>query len=379
MFLLIVLSIFFGMNYFAYSRVANGLTFSGNFRRALQISMLAFTLLFILGEVLSRRTDFFLAKAVLGAGSIWVGLVVMAFTFLVLADIGRLFLHSPLQRYWLTISALILLVLTGSYSIYNVARFPRLKTIHIKVDELRLPKSVPSFTIVQLSDLHLHKLRSKAWLEGIVEETNRQNPDLIVITGDLVDSDICKPPLGRASPSGGGTDFCSVLRRLRAKYGVFAVTGNHDFYAGIDTFMNAAKESGITVLRNNNVKLNDFIQLVGVDDNTGKSFGESGCDLASALKTPNVIGKGKLVILLSHQPDIFDEAIKNGVNLQLSGHTHAGQIPPVDILVQLNFKYPCGFYTVNSSHLYTTSGTGFWGPPMRLFSRCEIVKIVIEH
>ena len=376
-FLLIVLSIFFGMNYFVYTRVANGLMMSETLRRYLQICMLAFTLLFILGEVLSRQTDVFAAKMVLGFGSIWVGLVVMAFTFLLLADIGRIFLHSPMQRYWLTVSALILLAIAGGYSVYNVARFPRLKTINIHMPHKSCLKGI--FTIVQLSDLHLHNLCSRAWLEGIVEETNRQNPDLIVITGDLVDSDICKPPLGRASPSGGGVDFCSVLRRLSAKYGVFAVTGNHDFYAGIDTFMNVAKESGITVIRNSNAQPADFIQLVGVDDDTAKRFGENGCDLASALKTPNVIDKGKLVILLSHQPDIFDEAVKNGVNLQLSGHTHAGQIPPVDILVQLNFKYPYGFYNNGNSYLYTTSGTGFWGPPMRLFSRCEIVKIVIEH
>ena len=162
-----------------------------------------------------------------------------------------------------------------------------------------------------------------------MEETNRQNPDLIVLTGDLIDSDICN-----------GLNFCAILKGLKAKYGVFAVTGNHDFYASIDTFMKVANETGITVLRNRNARPADFIELIGVDDKTGSQFGESGCDLASALKTPNIIDKNKLVILLSHQPDIFDEAVKEGVNLQLSGHTHAGQIPPVDILVQLFFKYP---------------------------------------
>jgi len=118
-----------------------------------------------------------------------------------------------------------------------------------------------------------------------------------------------------------------------------------------------------------------MIELVGIDDKTDKRFSGIGSDLKLALK--NCDSK-KLIVLLSHQPDIFDEAEKSGVVLQLSGHTHAGQIPPMDLIVLFAFKYPYGLYQKKSSYLYTTSGTGIWGPPMRFFSRCEIVKIILE-
>ena len=140
-------------------------------------------------------------------------------------------------------------------------------------------------------------------------------------------------------------------------------------------FIEIAKNSNITVLRNEKITIADAFELAGIDDKTGRRFSEVGSDLNSALKNVDFT---KPVILLSHQPDIFDEAAKLGVDLQLSGHTHAGQIPPMDLIVMLAFKYPYGLYRKNGSYLYTTSGTGIWGPPMRLFSRCEIVKIVLE-
>ena len=169
--------------------------------------------------------------------------------------------------------------------------------------------------------------------------------------------------------------FCDTLKKLKSRHGVFAVTGNHEFYAGINMFMDVAKNSNITVLRNEKITIADSIELAGIDDKAGTRFSEVGSDLKLALKN---IDFTKPVILLSHRPDIFNEAEKSGVDLQLSGHLHAGQIPPMDLIVMLAFKYPYGLYRKNGSYLYTTSGTGIWGPPMRLFSRCEIVKIVLE-
>ena len=228
-----------------------------------------------------------------------------------------------------------------------------------------LPEKFSGFTIVQLSDIHLNLLRSEKWLSQIVDKTNNLKPDIIVITGDLIDSEL-----------GEVKRFSSILKNLKSKYGVYAVAGNHEFYARYEKFLALAKESNIIILKNEKVTVAGAIELAGIDDETGKRFSQSGSNLEKVLKDCDF---RKPVILLSHQPDVFDEAVKFGVDLQLSGHTHAGQIPPMDLIVQFYFKYPYGLYRKNSSYIYTTSGTGTWGPPMRLFTRDEIVKIILKN
>ena len=162
----------------------------------------------------------------------------------------------------------------------------------------------------------------------------------------------------------------------RLKHGTgYACTGNHEYYAGVDEFLKMAEESNIRVLLNEHVVIADTIVLAGVNDSSEKRMSGPGDDLEKALAGADL---NKPVVLLSHQPDVFKQAHKAGVNLQLSGHTHAGQIPPMDLIVQLYFKYTYGLYREGTSYIYTTCGTGTWGPPMRLFSRSEIVKIVLE-
>ncbi|GAG93227.1 unnamed protein product, partial [marine sediment metagenome] len=145
------------------------------------------------------------------------------------------------------------------YSFYNVTQKPIVKEIEIEIE--KLPQRLSGFTIIQLSDLHLNFLKSTKWLDRIVGETNNLKPDLVVIAGDLIDADPCE-----------FTEFCEVLKRLNSKYGVFAITGNHEYYAGIDKFLRAAEKSNITVLRNEKITVADSIELVGIDDNTGRRF-----------------------------------------------------------------------------------------------------------
>ena len=153
---------------------------------------------------------------------------------------------------------------------------------------------------------------------------------------------------------------------------VFAVPGNHEFYSGIENFLNFARMANIQVLRNENVTIADGIQIIGIDDKAGKMISGRDVDLRSAALDCNF---NNPVILLSHRPTNFEESAGIGVDLQLSGHTHAGQIPPMDLIVRLVYKYPYGLYKYKSAFIYTTCGTGIWGPPMRLFSQSEIVKI----
>jgi hypothetical protein len=355
-FLLVFSSIYFGINYYVYSRIVSGLGIPLTVRNYLKIFFFIAGLSFLVGEILSRRITVY---PLVYFGALWLGVIAIAFTIFVLKDIAQLFFSEPSK--FMTLLALFLVLVTSGLSLYNASRPLEIKEIKIPIEKIN-PK-LSGFSIVQLSDLHLGILKSEKWLQRIVERTNELNPDLIVITGDLIDQDIRR-----------FEGFCEVLKRLKSKYGIYAITGNHEFYAGMDNFLTIAKKCGFSILRNEKVTVANSIEIVGVDDDTGKSFAGVGADLVSAIQKCE---QGKPIILLSHQPKNFKKAIGMGVDLQLSGHTHAGQILPMNLIILLVFKYPFGLYSASSSFIYTTSGTGTWGPPMRLFSRSEIVKIVL--
>lgn len=351
------MSVYFGMNYYVYNRIVNGLMLFGKVRQYLKIFFLIAGLSFILGQLLSQKLPVY---PLLYLGAFWLGIISISFTIFILKDILGLFL--PNQTKFLTLFALFAIFLISVFSVSNAAQEAKIKEIEIKIR--KLPLKLSGFSVVQLSDLHLGRLTAKTWLESIVNKTNKLKPDLIAITGDLADEDIRK-----------FDGFCEILQQLKAKYGIFAVTGNHEFYLEIDKFLEIAQELNITVLRNEKITLANTIELVGIDDNTGRRFSKVGSDLQLATRNCDF---QKPVILLSHQSDIFDEAVKFGIDLQLSGHNHAGQIPPLDLLRNIFFKYPYGLYQKNSSYLYTTAGTGTWGPPMRFLSRSEIIKITLK-
>jgi len=356
MFFLIALLVYFGMHYFVYWRIASGLDLSKDFRNIIKIVFLFFAISFFLAHLFGKS---FLAIPFGFVGNIWMGIISIALSVFILQMILTWIIPSQVKL--VTQFAIILVIIASGVSLINASWQPRIKEIRIPIS--KLPAELSGFSIVELADLHLERLKSAKWLESVVEKTNRLNPDVIVIVGDLIDEDIRD-----------NLAFMTALKKLKFQHGILAVTGNHEYYAGIPAFLDISRQLKIIVLRNNRLSIAGTIDFVGVDDNTGKQFSEAGTDLDQAFHNCDT---SKPVILLSHQPTHFQEAVQHGVDLQLSGHVHAGQIPPMDLIVMLFFKYPYGLYNLGSSFIYTTSGTDIWGPPMRLFSRSEIVKFVL--
>ena len=356
--------IYLASNYYVYSRISHGLTLSGHASKTLLVVFFLAALSFIPAELLNRYSDEAWVRPLLYVSTVWLGVNAIAVSVFVILDASRICIRGRKFRFYATISALVLIILSSGYSLYNQARRPVVKEIKIPVP--KLPASLSGFTLVQLSDLHVDLSKSGGWLEMLVAETCALKPDLVVITGDLIDADICRLD-----------DFCGILRGLKATYGVYAVTGNHEFYTGIPLFMRVAANSNIKVLRNTNTFIGGAIELVGIDDAHEAERFEKISPEESLILAFKKIDLTKPVILLSHQPDVFDLARDMGVNLQLSGHTHAGQIPPFDLLVQILYEYPFGLYKRGTSYLYTSCGSGFWGPPMRLFTKSEIVKFIL--
>jgi predicted MPP superfamily phosphohydrolase len=221
---------------------------------------------------------------------------------------------------------------------------------------------------VQISDIHIGPTLRRAFAQRLVARCNELNADLIAITGDLVDGSVIFL-----------NDEVAPFAGLRARDGVYFVTGNHDYYSGGERWARKVSELGIEVLRNRRVAVERDgarFDLAGVDDlSSSRIGGLHGHDLSAALDGWD----GELpVVLLAHDPRTFDQARHRGVHLQLSGHTHGGQMWPFAWFVRLQTRYVAGLYQRDRSHLYVSRGTGYWGPPMRVLAPAEITDICVR-
>jgi len=232
----------------------------------------------------------------------------------------------------------------------------------------RLPPALSGTRIVHLSDVHVGPTIQRAFIETIVAQCNALAADLIVITGDLVDGSVEEL-----------REHVAPLSSLRAKYGVFFVTGNHEYYSGAADWCGELERLGVRVLRNERVSIGDetaSFDLAGVDDHSAHRFGNGhGEDLPKALRGRDL---SRELVLLAHQPRTIFEAQAHGVGLQLSGHTHGGQLWPWTYLVRLQQPVVAGLARFGNSLVYVSCGTGYWGPPMRLGAPSEIAELTLR-
>jgi len=301
-----------------------------------------------------------LASALEFAAATWVGTLFLLLAWFAVADV--LTLGGWLFPSWTSAirggAALLALGLSA------VALVQGLRPPVVRNYELTLPGLPPErdgLRLVQLSDLHLGSLIGPGWLERLVGRVGQLKPDLVVVTGDLVDGHV-----GRMEP------LVPVLQKLKAPLGVWAVTGNHEYYAGLEQSLEFLKRSGFTVLRDECQEAAPGLMLAGVDDLTARAQFGNGRDAVQKALPP---GRAGATIFLSHTPWQAEKAAESGAGLMLSGHTHNGQIWPFTYFVQLRYPFISGRYEVAGMTLIVTRGTGTWGPRMRLWRRGEIVAI----
>ncbi|MFP2909240.1 metallophosphoesterase [Pyxidicoccus sp. 3LFB2] len=228
-----------------------------------------------------------------------------------------------------------------------------------------LPKALDGFTIVHLSDIHVGPVIQRRFMDELVSRCDALRPDLVAITGDLVDGHVAS-----LAPA------VSALANLKARHGAYFVTGNHEYYWNAAAWSEALERMGIPVLRNRHVRIGDAaasFDLVGVDDWAARNSGK-GYDLDAAIAGRD---SERASVLLAHQPSNWSVAAKAGMGLQLSGHTHGGQFFPFTLAVAAIWQHDAGHFQTGDSHLYVSRGTGFWGPPLRVGSPPEIVKVTL--
>ncbi|MDB4961240.1 MAG: metallophosphoesterase [Myxococcales bacterium] len=241
--------------------------------------------------------------------------------------------------------------------------------VDVPVTLARLPRALDGFTIVQLTDIHVGGTIGAEFIEDLVERTNAIGADMIVLTGDFVDGSVDELREGVAP-----------FAKLRAPHGVFFVTGNHEYYSGADAWIAHFTSLGVRVLRNERVAITrggGTFDLAGIDDYGGRSFLPGhGPDLGRALAGRD---PARAVVLLAHQPRQVHAAAKQDVDLQLSGHTHGGQVWPWHYLVSLQQGgLVAGRYQIGGTQLYVSRGAGYWGPPVRVGAPAEITRVILR-
>lgn len=250
-----------------------------------------------------------------------------------------------------------------AFGAYSGMRLPSVKQVEIALPDW--PKALDGFRIAQLSDVHIGTLIGKRFAARITERVNALKADAIAITGDLVDGSI--EHIG---------DRVEPFSQLRARHGTYFVTGNHDYYSGAMDWCARVRELGINVLRNERVGIDHDgarLWIAGVDDYMLRR--RSRADLDAALSG---LHETDPVVLLAHNPLTFEDAHERGVSLQLSGHTHGGQMWPFTWLVRLQTRFVAGLYRLGRSQLYVSLGTGYWGPPVRVLAPAEITLLTLR-
>lgn len=310
-----------------------------------------------------------LARGIAWTGYLWMALLFLFFVGSLLIDAYRLPLwlagrFSPAALAWLPsgrtvflIPLVVALALVG-YG-YHEARQIRVERLEIR--SAKLSRALGPLRIVQISDVHAGVIVRGERLERILRVLREVNPDLLVSTGDLVDGQ-----------GNGLTEVAARFREIRPRYGKYAVTGNHEFYIGLDHALDFTRQAGFITLRNAAATVAGAITLAGVDDPTIRPFTSGG---RSSDREILATGEGRFRILLKHQPFVEEDA-SGAFDLQLSGHTHRGQIFPFGLVTAGVFKYHSGTYRLaGGSLLHVSRGTGTWGPPVRVLSPPQITVI----
>ncbi|MFJ6163581.1 metallophosphoesterase [Micromonospora orduensis] len=278
--------------------------------------------------------------------------------------------HDPSRRLLLARGAAIFAGLTAAgvtgYGVRTALGPPRLDRVQIPL--AKLPRAMDGLRIATVSDIHLGPLRGRAHTERIVAAINRLDADLVAVVGDLVDGSVAE--LGSAA---------SPLRDLRSRYGSFFVTGNHEYYSGVEEWVQEVDRLGLRVLQNRRQEIQargGVLDLAGVNDVSAAGTGLAAPpDFAAALGDRD---PSRPVVLLAHQPIAAVEAAKFGVDLQLSGHTHGGQMVPFNLAVRLEQPVVSGLGEVDGTKVYVTNGAGFWGPPVRVGAEPQISLVELR-
>lgn len=363
LFLLTFLLLYGGLHYYLFTKFRDGLH-----PGLLPLLLAAFFLFLMVAAPVAVYTAGRYGWETFARVTAYIGFTWMGFAFLfcasalaldiyrVLAYGGGVILQARIPAPTAFLRFFIPLLFSLFAATYGYFEALKIRTEHMTIRSPKIPRDVPRTRIVQISDVHLGVIVRQERLSRILQEVKKAGPDIFLSTGDLVD--------GQINHLQG---LSSLLQEIQPRLGKFAITGNHEFYAGLGQALDFTRQAGFTVLRGQGVDIGGFLNLAGVDDPAGgMNVGLSEKELLSRLP------RDRYTIFLKHRP-LVDEDSLGLFDLQISGHTHRGQIFPFLIFTRMFFRYYSGFFPLpGNALLYVSRGSGTWGPPIRFLSPPEV-------
>ncbi|HSD63618.1 MAG TPA: metallophosphoesterase [Ignavibacteriaceae bacterium] len=376
LFFSVFFTVYAAVNYYIFIRGWQSLAALPHLRIIYLIVFLLVSLSFILSKLLQNYLPAALYSIMQWIGSFWFAYMLYFILFIVFFDILKL-LNNYLTYFPSSISInykqwkfglFIFVILVTSVIVFT--GYINTRIVNIKNLELTLRKGsspINKLNIVSFADIHLTPMNNEELLSIIIDKANSLNPDIVLIPGDFADE-----KTEWLETNGIGKSFL----RLNPKYGVFASTGNHEFIVGINNIPKFITDHNIRLLRDENILIDGSFYLAARDDYSKKQFtGEERKPLSLILNNRK---EDYPVILMDHTPFKLDEAEKNNIDLQLSGHTHHAQLWPLNFLTGLIYEKDWGYLKKGNTQYYITCGVGTWGPPVRTGSKTEIVNIKIK-
>ncbi|MFN4111008.1 MAG: metallophosphoesterase, partial [Ignavibacteria bacterium] len=329
---------------------------------------------YIVAKIFSDRLPNFVYSILIWIGSFWFLFLFYFFLAIVLIDLTLLinkiihFLPAPIfqnpnkSKFYAGVIVLSLTILSAIFGYINRLNI-EVKELNIKLNNI--PKK--EYRIVFFSDLHISVVNNHNFLKSIVNKINLLNPDLILIGGDLVDE---------KSKKLRELKLADDLKVLKTRFGIYSITGNHEYINGADSTVRFLEELGIQFLRDEVILIDNSFYVIGREDYSKYSFtGQKRKSLESLTQNLN---NSLPKILLDHQPLNLNEAVENSINLQLSGHTHHGQIAPANLITKLVYELSWGYKKKENTHFYVSSGIGTWGPPVKIGNDAELLLIALQ-
>lgn len=376
LFLTIFFTIYAAVNYYIFIRGWQALSSVSYLKPFYAVMFVIAALSYIAAKFLDGKVSHFLYEALIWIGSFWFAFMLYFFLSVVLIDFLRLlnwklnFFPQFITNNYADTKKYLLLVIVFISTIIIFIGYLNTRRIVVKSLSVELPRKqsyLQEINAVVLSDLHLSVINDEKWLEKIVAKINELNPDVVFIPGDFVDE---RAETLKLEGIGGS------LSKIKAKYGVFASTGNHEFINGINGTSKFITENGVNLIRDSSQLIAGSFILAARDDGSKNSFtGESRKSLKDILES---IDRSYPVFSLDHTPFRLEEAEASGVDLQLSGHTHHGQMSPLNLITKMIYEVSWGYKKKRDTHYYVSCGVGTWGPPVRLGSESEIVNLRIK-
>jgi uncharacterized protein len=372
-FLLIALTIYGLANVYIGRRGAQALAAAPRARAVFLVLFIGVALAFPLGRSLMIVARGRLTSAVVEIGTFHLAVMLYGLMAVLLVDLVRLVnAFVPfLPKGWFTAGArtgpVVFAAAAGAVAltlVYGAWNATRLRTVDLEVHLPRRAGPVDRLTMVAASDLHLGALVGPRRLEKVIRRMSELQPDLVVFAGDIVDESVTPEIESRLG---------AIMRRLRAPLGLYAALGNHETYSGLGANVACLRACGVAVLQDEAAEVGGAFRLVGRRDRSSLAVQEA------RLSVPGILNRSGVtsdlpVVVLDHQPTHLEEAVEAGVDLQVSGHTHDGQMFPIGLINRLIYELNWGYLRKGLTQFYVTSGAGTWGPPVRIGSRAEIVR-----